>query len=260
MKKNIKIIGVIGIIGFLGVAQADLNTGLVAHWSFDDCTAKDNSKNENNGDVAPSLQCMDSEKGKAFYFDGTGAVITIPTSSSLKIDGELTISAYVSTDSDSPDAAQILQKGQSGVIWDYGIGIFNSYLSYRSWEADWNITDIETFDSKYEQYHLLTTVVNENNIQEPIKLYFDGEKISGNIIGNGYISFSNNEYGFINQSDYPLVIGVGHPGYYFKGYVDDVRIYNRSLSGTEIQELYNQSCISTALGGGLGKWLCRLLY
>jgi uncharacterized protein YaiI (UPF0178 family) len=22
--------------------------------------------------------------------------------------------------------------------------------------------------------------------------------------------------------------------------------------------IYNQSCISTALGGGLGKWLCRL--
>ena len=240
MKKNIKIIGAIVILGFCGVAQARLNTGLVAHWSFDDCTAKDNSKNENNGDVPSSLQCIDSEKGKAIYFDGTGAVITIPTSSSLEIDRELTVSTYVSIDSDNPDDAQILQKGQSRVIWDYGIGAFNSYSSYRSWDADWSSTNTETFDPKYEQYHLLTTVVSENNIQEPIKLYFDGEKISGDIIGNGYISISNNEHEFINQSDYPLVIGVGHPGYYFKGYVDDVRIYNRTLSESEIQELYNE--------------------
>ena len=28
--------------------------------------------------------------------------------------------------------------------------------------------------------------------------------------------------------------------------------------GLEKRILYNQSCISTALGGGLGKWLCRL--
>ena len=29
---------------------------------------------------------------------------------------------------------------------------------------------------------------------------------------------------------------------------------------TDYSARYNQSCISTALGGGLGKWLCRLCY
>ncbi|MDP2902488.1 MAG: LamG-like jellyroll fold domain-containing protein [Methylovulum sp.] len=226
--------------GMNGQANAGLNDGLVAYWSFDDCTAKDNSGNGHDGVITDSLPCSTSKNGKAVYFDGTGSIITVPNTQSLKIDNKITISALVSIDQDNSDAAQIIQKGQSGTIWDYGLGAYYSYPSYRSWEADWFSTDTQTLPSKYGQYHLLTAVVDENNPSNPISTYLDGVKITGTTLGNQWISTSNQQYGFINQSDYPLVIGVGHAGDNYKGYIDELRIYNRALTATEVTALYQQ--------------------
>ncbi|MCF8000020.1 MAG: LamG domain-containing protein, partial [Methylovulum sp.] len=230
-------------LGMNGWANAGLNDGLVAYWSFDDCTAKDNSGNGHDGVITDSLPCSTSKNGKAVYFDGTGSIITVSNTQSLKIDNKITISALVSIDQDNPDAAQIVQKGQSGTIWDYGLGAYYSYPSYRSWEADWFSTDTQTLPSKYGQYHLLTAVVDENNPSNPISTYLDGVKITGTILGNQWISTSNQQYGFINQSDYPLVIGVGHAGDNYKGYIDELRIYNRALTAAEVTALYQQGVV-----------------
>ena len=40
-------------------AQASLNTGLVGYWSFDDCTAKDNSGHGYNGSINGTASCVD---------------------------------------------------------------------------------------------------------------------------------------------------------------------------------------------------------
>lgn len=131
--------------------------------------------------------------------------------------------------------------GLYGIIWDYGLSVINSYPSYWSWEAAWYSSDVSTLASKYNQYHLLTVIVNENNTSNPITTYLDGVKISGLIKSNNSSSISSHAYGFINQSDYPLIIGAGQPGVYFKGYMDDIRIYNRALSADEVQALYSGS-------------------
>jgi hypothetical protein len=142
------------LLVFRSGAHADLNTGLVAYWSLDDCSANDKSVNGNNGIINGNLQCNNGKNGKALYFDGTGSTITVPSEQSLKIDSKITISALVSIDQNNPDGAMIVQKGQSGVTWDYGLGTYYSYPSYRSWEADWYSIDTKTLPSKYGQYHL----------------------------------------------------------------------------------------------------------
>lgn len=45
-------------MGILQNAHADLNDGLVAHWSFDDCSAKDNSGNGHDGTINGNPQCV----------------------------------------------------------------------------------------------------------------------------------------------------------------------------------------------------------
>ena len=73
MKKTILTTTIAFLLG-MGIQQnahADLKDGLVAHWSFDDCRATDNSGNGHNGTLNGNPQCVDGVKGKAFSFDGS---------------------------------------------------------------------------------------------------------------------------------------------------------------------------------------------
>ena len=58
---------------FFTTANADITNGLVAHWSFDDCTGKDVSGNNHDiqfGGQAP--QCVTGKNGKAIAFSLNG--------------------------------------------------------------------------------------------------------------------------------------------------------------------------------------------
>ena len=97
MKKTILTTTIAFLLG-MGIQQnahADLKDGLVAHWSFDDCRATDNSCNGHDGTLNGNPQCVDGVKGKAFSFDGSNGiqidnVTNIPIASSSR-----TISAWV---------------------------------------------------------------------------------------------------------------------------------------------------------------------
>ena len=54
----------------------DLNRGLVAYWSFDNCDARDDSGNGHDGEIKGNLECVVGVKGKAFKFDGKSSIIT----------------------------------------------------------------------------------------------------------------------------------------------------------------------------------------
>jgi hypothetical protein len=63
-----------------------------------------------------------------------------------------------------------------------------------------------------------------------MRLYLDG--VFYNITGVSGLLGSNYEN---------LLIGSCYEGYYFNGKIDDIRIYNRALNETEIQQLYNEA-------------------
>ena len=62
-------------------SSSNLNVGLVAHYSFDDCTAKDGSGNAHNGTIVGSPGCVNGPKGNALNFDGANDYIVIPNAS-----------------------------------------------------------------------------------------------------------------------------------------------------------------------------------
>ena len=69
MKKFI-LFGLFILLLCISTATAiDLEKDLVAYYSFDDGTAKDNSGNGNDG-VIYGAKVVDGIKGKALYFDG----------------------------------------------------------------------------------------------------------------------------------------------------------------------------------------------
>ncbi len=59
-------------------------------------------------------------------------------------------------------------------------------------------------------------------------MYLDGALINSIASGN------------TSNMTYPVYIGKGYGDRSLNGIIDEVRVYNRALSASEIQELYNQ--------------------
>jgi hypothetical protein len=221
-------------LSWFPVAWADLNDGLVAYYPFDG-DANDESGNGNHGSENGGLNYVAGKIGQAASFDGN-SYVEIPYSSSLLIDGQITISAWVKLDWSTPNGSVILQKGRSHVIWDYGLATYYSYPSYRSSRNDWIIEETRNHDDNYDgEFHLFTVVVNESE-SESVMFYLDGNRVVGNI--NSHDNSIPSDDDWIRQSNKPLQIGLGHPGVFFVGQIDDLRVYNRALTKSEIQQLY----------------------
>lgn len=74
------------------------------------------------------------------------------------------------------------------------------------------------------------------NVGTGVKLYLNGELVNSTATVFGYtFSYTNN-----------LMVGRASNGMYFDGKIDDIRLYNRGLSPTEINSLYTESeCLKT---------------
>ncbi|MEJ5261800.1 MAG: LamG-like jellyroll fold domain-containing protein [Ignavibacterium sp.] len=210
---------------------AQINQGLVAHYKFDG-NFIDYSGNNNHGTGFNTMFETDRfyQLNKSVYFNGTNSYVSIPNSASLSSPiNSLSISiwfyleqAYYIHNPFLTKSDQLNQSGQFslnycnctfGNIIDLNLGNTPNYV-YHSFNLN-------------EWYHLVVTYTGQT-----IKFYENGIFI-------GQTSF----WGNIQADELPLEFGRNMPGLpdYYHGRLDDVRIYNRALSETEIQELYHEN-------------------
>lgn len=127
----------------------------------------------------------------------------------------------------------LLQKKTSNNVAGYGVYVNNNgtiQLEYSDGVDHFNGTSGTVFSSLRTYYHIgITRTSNE------VKFYIDGTLDS---------TLSNAGAGLGTNSD-NLTIGVGSGGYFnftaFKGFIGDVRIYNRALAAAEVLKNYNLS-------------------
>lgn len=60
---KMRVVGLLGLLAISGMARADLNDGLVAYYSFDDCTARDVSGNGMDGSIKNNVSCTQGIQG-----------------------------------------------------------------------------------------------------------------------------------------------------------------------------------------------------
>lgn len=219
----------------------DLTSGLVAHWSFDNCDATDDSDNGHNGTIYGNPQCVDGEKGKAFSFDGTDDYIEVPNDPSLN-PSAVTISAWMKVN-DFPSSGSwcnnqwqllVFKKNSlnanfEGYIISIGNGIDNikgTVCAGTSSAAGQQVGACSTEQLQLNRwYHVAATITAEE-----VKIYVNGSLEDTQITGFP-----------LDHGDRPLFFG--HTGEwcegYFNGVLDEVRIYNRALTEAEIQALYD---------------------
>jgi hypothetical protein len=234
-----------------------LSQGLVGYWPLDGNTISwttntfnDTSGNSNNATstgMSTSTSIVAGHIGQALKFNGSSQYLSVPSSSSLNLSSNLTISAWV-----YPTAFGSLE----GIVSKYNSNSGNEYLLRLSGSSPYN-----TIDCGGATDFSGTTPLSLNRWQ------FVACTISGTT-GKIYINGTLDSTGTVSVStgSDPVTIGSDFlpSKRVWNGRIDDVRIYNRPLSSAEIAQLYAlgqaniaHSDISPAMGvnaGLVGLW------
>lgn len=217
-------------------AQIPVN-GLVGYWPFNG-NANDESGNGNNGTVQGAILTFDrfGNSNSAYYFDGATNFITVANSTSIKVTNSVSISAWVKNTGDT-SINIVVTKGIYGSLWDYGLANCWSYTSYYDYNNAFVIREYMYKNDMFNQWHHLVVTVDENNENKP-KLYFDGNEMLGQLVTSDNNIRTDD---WIRPTDGDLYIGSNSVTGFFKGDIDDIRIYNRALDKSEISTLFNEN-------------------
>jgi hypothetical protein len=214
--------------------------GLVAEYLFSG-SADDTSGNGNDGTVNGAALTTDrfGNTDKAYSFDGTGDYIDCGNDSSLDITEFITMSCWFLVDSTEKydDTPTIISKHEAA---GYGIYVAsNNPVCQVNLHVDggWRVVESNNTVNEEEWIHAVGVFDGST-----IKLYIN------NVLQDDAYNISST----ISSSSVNLVIGANPTGSgidsnkAFHGKIDDVRIYNRALTTSEIDALYNE----TADGSG----------
>ncbi len=213
--------------------------GLVGWWPLDG-SPNDQSGNNNNGTWFGSMiggsYYTGGKINQAGNFNGTDDYVSVGNSPIFDMGtGNMTISAWLSSYTDPSNYGNVVGKiSWNGVL---GYGIVNAYdtgtncvMGYmaKNGISDRVVNDSTAYCPSSGSWHLYTTVFNR--VSNTLALYVDGSLVNSKSIA-GYSGV-----GFTNTA--AVTIGV-YDNNYLKSNIDDVRIYNRTLSAAEIQAIYN---------------------
>ncbi|WP_062295730.1 LamG domain-containing protein [Nostoc piscinale] len=213
---------------FQELATELLKQGLVAHYPFNG-NADDSSGNGLHGSVYGAILTKDrfGNPNSAYQFDGIDDYIEIPHNDLLNLTDNFTIALWINQPEDnSLKGYRLIDKTTAGVNDGYNFDTYDGSTGrrLRLTGGKQNVS-AHTAYSLNEWHHV--AVVFSKGVST---FYLDG-----NLDGSGqHLSET------VSTNSLTLKIGAAHNSHteFFKGMIDDVRIYNRALSEKDIQELY----------------------
>jgi hypothetical protein len=215
--------------------------GLVGAWGFEEgsgTTTADASGHGLTATIANSVWTTAGKYGDALSFNGSNSWVTVADNTLLHLTTGMTVEAWVKPATTSTDwTATVIKERTGGLAYAlYATDGANKppagYIDKSS--TDYNATAGSSLPLNTWS-HLAATYDGTT-----IRLYVNGTQVATKAVSGSIIS-----------STAPLRFGGDSVwGEYFNGLIDEVRIYNRALSATEIQTDMN-----TPVGGGGGAQL-----
>jgi hypothetical protein len=210
-------------------ASFTISQGLVAHWKFDEgtgTTASDSSGNGNTGTLINGPLWIAGKVGNALYFDGMDDNVNVLDSNSLDLSSSFTLSAWVNPSSTSTNWNTILVKNDRYHLFSNVTG-----------SACTDGSPLGGFSTTQMNYVCPSSPIPLNTWTH-LTLTYNGSVLT--LYQNGVGVATSNVSGTLSSGTETLQIGGNKYGQYFKGLIDEVRVYSRALSGTEIQTIYQQ--------------------
>jgi Concanavalin A-like lectin/glucanases superfamily len=235
------VLAMVFIIG--GASHAGLNDGLIAYWPFNG-NANDESGQGNDGTVHGATLTQDrfGNPNSAYNFDGIDDYIDI--GNNVKPTFPITVSTWIKLYELN---ASIRNTGifrndrwndaanRNGLALYYLDTKSAGSVTFEGFSANWNRISKHSNDpvvSTGDWHHYAVVFHAHNNMQQ----FWDGTEIDGTYYGTG----SSMTYSSSNGAIGHYIHNTG--SIYFKGDIDDIRVYSRALSSSEILDLFSEKC------------------
>ncbi len=203
---------------------ADLDTGLVGHWPFEEgrgAAVADASGNVHHGSLVASPVWRAGRVGGGIAFSGRGSHVAVDVAAGLNELEAFTAAAWVKLPATGREQVIVDQRDD----WDEGLAMYVNtagrllvYLNGTSLAGSARLDD--------DVWHHVATVYDG----EELKLFVDGDEDGSDWMSVGPVATEGG-----------LRIGgptwdPGDPSY-FSGVMDDVRLYDRPLDEAEVDDL-----------------------
>ena len=210
-------------------ANAVAEQYLVASYDFESEEAGivEDSIGGNSGTLQGNAAIAAGDQNNTLYLDGDNSYVRVGDDSLLDLSDELTLSVWINPHEIKPSAT-ILSKGYGGFL-NYQLGLKRDALEFVYFDGDRYRTALirsneYSIDSD-SWVHIAVTVSSS-----AIAFYVDGVKVDEQ---DGPITLLAN--------DGDMFIGKSDPSSssFFKGQIDEVKIFSKALSDQEITNLYD---------------------
>ena len=216
-------------------------SGLVAAYNFNEgsgSTVTDLSGHNLTGKIVGATWSTGGKYGNALSFNGKSSYVDLGNPAALQLTGSTTLEAWVKAAANPASDGQIVAKSDNASGWQLK-------TTTDAGPQNFNVTVTNSSGSRVKRFsktaRALSTWYHVAGVYDAsartLTIYVNGVLESGTLQGTVPAANLN---AAVNAN-----IGRRTGGYYFNGIIDEVRIYNRALSATEIQGDMN-----TPLGGG----------
>ena len=203
----------------------------------------DVSGNGNNGTVTNAIWNSSGKYGGAMQFDGNGDYVNITNIVPFNFERNDSFTFSVWFKSSGSSATQsLLGRYDNTVNWN-GYALFIRVSAYGSCPANsihfnlennWNGNRIDVCTGAkadiYNVWHHVALTYNGSSKASGVKIYYDGTSQALTLYLDTLTQSTKNNL--------PLHIGDDSDSDWFNGSIDEVRIWNRSLSASEVNQMY----------------------
>ena len=215
-----------------------LNFGLIAHWTFDETNGTvlhDSTANEINGTMHGFTNPWNpGREGGAFRFDGVNDYISFPGANQLDDLGPFSFSGWLKLDHNG--SGYVIAKRSLGTgYWRYfASGPTKNWLIRKTTgnAPSLSTTSVTPF---FQWQHVALTWTGLLNAQNS-KMYLDGTLLANVTRASGAGDLISDVGNLFTLGNRPQ-----NNSSYFKGWMDDFRIWNRVITPTEVHSIYNAS-------------------
>ena len=219
--------------------------GLVAQWVFDEGGGghvNDSSGNGNNGTLNAgggddvNTKWVDGVKGFGLDLDGVNDYVNVPRDSSFE-PGHISIEVFINPEVITGKSRQIINHRSGGDSW-------RGYAMEMGANGDINGAISTGSTLAHKSKVIIPGEVVETDKWHYIVLTWDGHALK--IFLNGKLKDSDDSGidGNITYPNLPLRFGYradAQQPEFFSGIIDEISIYNRTLSGKEIEDRHNET-------------------
>ncbi|MFC1705070.1 LamG domain-containing protein, partial [Nanoarchaeota archaeon] len=202
------------------------NSDMVGAWYFES-NANDRTAHGNDGTLSGDTYLTDGKVGQGYYFDGVNDYFNVSDGPSLDLEGAMTMSVWLKTQDLETYRDIVMKYNTTSPYFGYGFGVDNTglirFFTGNVGTTDWRTSNTAVDDGEW--HHVAMTLTSGG----AYNFYLDGKNDGS---GSKALPKSNQE---------PLYIGTSNNlGNDFNGTLDELIIWNRSLSAAEVEALYKE--------------------